>query len=284
MKQTSSVASTNTSDRKAPQPKRIDPLFNDAFIRVFGREDSKNLTKSFINAIFREIGIEELDHIDAIHSEYTDAGEIVGCKSTRFDVLILTDNRVINLESERHPGDIVNRALLYASRLMSTHTDKGVTYDSLPHVIVIALLDTKSLFTDPNQIVYKSSMCWNLDGSFTEASDRLYFIAVDMKHARKRYNISNETSLDELAAWLYALTIGYKEPGRLDAIMEKFPSIEEFANKYDRAITDPELLRAYERAADAWREEESLERFIRTEVEAGRAEARAEGLAEGRAE
>lgn len=73
------------------------------------------------------------------------------------------------------------------------------------------------------------------------------------KHARKRQNISNEISLDELAVWLYALTTGYKEPERLDAIMEKFLSIEEFAKKYDRAITDPALLHTNKRAAYARR-------------------------------
>ena len=32
---------------------RIDPLSNAAFVRIFGREESKPLTRSFINVILR---------------------------------------------------------------------------------------------------------------------------------------------------------------------------------------------------------------------------------------
>lgn len=47
------------STKQGPTPK-IEPLFNDAFIRIFGKEESRKLTCGLINAIFRNVGLEEI--------------------------------------------------------------------------------------------------------------------------------------------------------------------------------------------------------------------------------
>ncbi|MDO4399862.1 MAG: PD-(D/E)XK nuclease family transposase [Coriobacteriia bacterium] len=245
-------------------PKQIDPLFNDAFVRVFGREESKPLTRNFVNAILREIGVDEVGDIDEIHAEYTDIGEIIGCKTSRFDVLIAADGKrkLVDLEAQRQPSDIGNRALLYGARIMSTYTDMGTSYADLPHVIVITLLDTKSEFED-GEIISTATLKWQVGGEFVEATDRLRFILVDLVKARKRYNRPEAIDRgDEMAAWLYALTNGYRRREELNRVMEAFPSLEEFAKQYDRAVSDPALIRAYQAAADYWREEESRERWL----------------------
>ena len=261
----------------------IDPLFNDAFVHVFGREESKVVTRGLVNSILREVGIEELGEINEIHSEHTDIGEAVGCKGSRFDVLVVADERryIVDIEAERHSGDIANRALLYGCRIMSTYTQKGMGYDDLPHVIVMVLLDAQRKL-EGDGIVTTASFKWQLGASSVEATDRLQIVLVDLAMARKRYNRAVEVPAgDEMAAWLYALTRGYKEKKGLVSIMEKFPSIEEFAARYNRAVSDPAIIAAYEAEADNWRERESRERWLEGERKKAQEEGHKEGLEQG---
>ncbi|MBQ9041530.1 MAG: PD-(D/E)XK nuclease family transposase [Eggerthellaceae bacterium] len=241
---------------------RIDPMFNDAFVHVFGRSDSRNVTKAFINSVFRNVGIDEIDEIDSIHAEYTDMGEVVGCKATRFDVLIFADNQIVDLEAERHDTQLGDRAMLYGARLLSTHTELGLSYADMPQVVIVLLIDVASQFDAGDDLVFASNTSWFVNGQPVYATEKLKIVAVNLRKARKRYNRFEDIPDDEMAAWLYILANGYKSNEEIERTVEKFPSIEEFAKRYGKAISDPSLMAAYEQEARNWRESESFERWL----------------------
>ena len=50
---------------------RMEPLFSELFVRIFGMEDSKNMTRSLVNAILVGAGLEPIGEIKEISAERT---------------------------------------------------------------------------------------------------------------------------------------------------------------------------------------------------------------------
>ena len=106
---------------------------------------------------------------------------------------------------------------------------------------------------------------------------------------RARYNRGGleEVLSDESLAWLYVLAAGYEDPEEVDRIMESFPTIEEFAERYGIAIGDPDLKRAYDKyyesileynSAMYTAEKKGFERGYDDGVEQGLADGREQGI------
>ena len=281
---------TDASPSDSQNTPRIEPLFNSAFIRIFGREESKGITRSLVNSILTRAGINPIDEITTIDAEHTSVEGGVDCKTPRMDVCIVTANRrIIDLEAQCYPEDIVNRSLLYASQLMSAYTPKRTRFKDIPQVIVITLLDDAPLFPDSPDFVNTCQMAWLSNGRFSEGTDRMAFVLVELEKVRRRYNmLSEEVLSDRLLSWLYLLTEGFDDKEEANAIMDAFPDLEEFATMYGYALNDPKLVRAYEDYASAEREYQSrkdyFERVEREARERGEAEGFADGMKRGHAE
>ena len=223
---------------------RIDPLSNAAFVRIFGREESKPLTRSFINVILREIDIDEIGDIDEMRVEHADLGEIIGCKTSRFNVLIIADNadNLAERGARRQPGNIANRALFYGARAINTYVNGGTAHSDIPDVIVITLVDTQSEF-DEDKIVLTATTHWHHGGEVIEASDKLRLVVVDLAKARSRHDRPESIDPDnEMTAWLFALTNGYRSNEELNRAVEAFPRLEEFVKQYDQTVLDSALI------------------------------------------
>ena len=271
--------------------KPIDPLFNAAFIRIFGQPDSKNLTRGLVNAILSKAGLESIDEIKTIEAEHTSVLGSVKCKTPRMDVRIVSENKLVDLEAQTYPDDIEKRSLFYGSQLLAGSLDRGQDYSDMPQAVVITLLDDRPRFPDAKGFISVSSMYWHNepDGYLGESSDRLVFVLVELGKIRARYNGLEPSVLkDEAVAWAYLLTSGYSNAQEVQSIMEQFPSMEEFAERYGFAIDDPKVKRAYEDALSAEREYNSRQRYYaRLEREArekGFAQGIEEGIEEGRAQ
>ena len=128
------------------QHKMIPPLFNDMFLRVFGTEGSKPAALGLVNAILRAAGALELERIDEVSADRTEPGGAV-LKSPRLDVVIRCEDRFIDLEAQRHPVNVYNKSLYYASKLIDNHMRKGVDndYAHIPEVAVITLLENQTI-------------------------------------------------------------------------------------------------------------------------------------------
>lgn len=129
---------------------------------------------------------------------------------------------------------------------------------------------------DANPCAISESFANDLD-CIIPGSDRIVLILVELEKVRERYNGLDEEVLgDELAAWMYLLTKGFEDEGEVRKMADGFPTIEEFAEKYGFAISDPELKRAYRMADDAERERKRRAKY--------EARLRREGREEGREE
>ena len=266
---------------------KIEPLFNPAFARIFGREESKPATRSLVNAVLQRVGLEPLDEIERIDAEHTATEGTVECKTPRMDVRIVAAGRVLDLEAQCYPEDVVNRSFLYGAQLLCENTPRGTGYKDLPQVVVITLLDAPPLFPHVIEYVHASRMHWDGGGDAEVGdSDRLLFVVVELSKVRKRYNrLTEEVLSDELLTWAYLLTKGYGDETEVERIMEEVPDISYFAELYGLAIDDPKVKRAFEDAVSAEREYQSRQdyfaRLEREATERGLSKGIEQGIAQG---
>ena len=279
---------------------RIDPLFNDVFVRVFGSKDSVRITRSLLNCLMREIGREEIDEVISIEAEHTEFGETIDCHSARFDVMLTTHGKIFDLEAQSYETDLYLRNIYYASKIVANSLKTGQKIREMPQVVIVTLLDTEPLFPEDDIVVRTNrELGWNAaEGIDPRGSDRVVFVLVELKKFERKYNRLNEEVLsDELLSWLYLLTNGYADQTEVDAIMEKFPTLEEFAKLYGFAIDSPDVTKAYELYAESERERLSSLDYMERKAEArgeargiaigeerGEARGRAEGIAIGEAQ
>lgn len=186
----------STTNGHAP---RIEPLFNSAFARIFGREESKPLTRGLVNAVLKRIGVEPIGIIDWIDAEHTAVGGSVSCKTPRMDIRIIAPGRVVDVEAQGYPEDLENRSLFYGAQLLCENMFEGTPYSELPQAIVITLLDAPSLFPEAEGFVHACQMRWRVDGGDdADATDRMLFAVVELEKVRKRYNrLDKEVLADE---------------------------------------------------------------------------------------
>lgn len=263
--------------------KMIDPLFNDAFIRIFGRDESRGLTRSLVNSMLLAAGMEPIGAIESIDAEHTSLVGSVDCKTPRMDVRVISADRIVDLEAQNYPSDIANRSLFYGASLLAASTIRSTDYSDLPQVVVITLLNDRPMLSETDDFVHASRFEWSRpDGeAVAEASDRLRLVLVELSKIRARYTSLEPGVLEnEAVAWSYLLTRGFADKREVAAIMNQFPDMEEFARMYGYAVDDPEVVKAYESALSAEREYNSRQRYLKQLED----EARARGLQEGRQE
>ena len=271
---------------------RISPLFNDVFLRIFGRQDSKSVTRSLVNAVLNGAGLPCIGNIKELRADAASAGGIE-LRTARTDVLVISEEgTVVDVEAQRQYANVDNKALFYASKLLCEHTPKGGDdrYGNLPQVVVITLLEGHEMF-DGDQFVSVGRVRWDRGSEHhVNGSDRIILVAVELDKVRKRYTASDEeVATDESLAWLYLLAEGYRDDREMDEIMEKFQTMQEFADRYKLAMGDPELKRAYDKYLEARMEYNEMvyqDKLVarRDGLEEGRREGRREGLQEGRQE
>lgn len=144
----SSPISDRSRIRRDDGKLRISPLYNDVFLKIFGSQDSKHVTRSLVNAILRLADIEEIGEVEQISADATRPGGIA-LRSPRTDVLVVAgEGDQVDLEAERHDVNVNNKHLFYASRLLSEHVRKGDNedYDEMPRVVAITLLEGRTMF------------------------------------------------------------------------------------------------------------------------------------------
>ena len=284
------------SQSKQGNENRIDPLFNEAFIRIFGRESSRETTKGLLNSIFKHVGIDLLEEIDEISAEHTSVEGSVNCKSPRFDVRLLSANRAIGLEAQCYPEDVESRSLFYASQLMVANTRRGLkSFKDIPQVIVVTLLSDEALFPYSEDFVAVGGMRWTPEGRLRDPmSSRMLFVVVELDKVRKRYTeLTEEVLEDELLSWAYLLVRGYRSKKDVSEIMSSHHSIEQFAELYGYAVGDPEVVKAYDayQSAEleyqsrqdylARKEREAIERGIQQGIEQGIQQGIQQGIEQG---
>ncbi len=262
---------------------RISPLFNEAFLWIFGRQDSKEVTRSLANAILRRAGLGQIGKIDELRADAASPGGIE-MRTSRADVVIVSEEgTTVDLEAQRERVNVDNKALFYASKLLCEGTPRGAAddYSDLPQVIVIILIDGWKMFEGDSFLSVGRIRWKHGDGSankFEDGTDRTLYVVAELDKVRKVYTAnSEEMADDEALAWLYLLADGYSDDHEMERVMERFENIQEFAERYKLAMGDPELKRAYEKYLEARMEYNDI-------LHEGQRWARKEGRKEGRKE
>ena len=205
---------------QANAPARISPLYNEVFLKTFG--ESKASAKALANSVLRYFGIDEIDTVKSIKSDAVEPGA-VGLKSSRCDVVLVADEKVIDLEAQRRKINYDNKALFYAAKLLVSNTMKGENYDyeKLPQVIVIMLIEGHKMFKG-DQFATICRMAWEHESGTSPGSDRVTLIAIELDKVAEAYNkgITEEVLSDELNAWLYVLARGYRDQKEVDELIK----------------------------------------------------------------
>ncbi len=261
------------------EPERISPLFNDLFLRLFGRQESKGATRSLVNAILHLAGVPAIGDVRELRCDVTSAGGIA-MRSARVDVLVVSDDgAVVDLEAQRERANVDNKILFYASKLLCEHTPKGGPrdYSKLPQVIVIMLVEGWTRF-EGRAYLHVGCNRWESEEGIENGSDRVLYVIAELDKVARRYTVDDaELATDEGVAWLYFLARGYREDD-MEEVMRCFPDIREFAEHYNIALGDPDLKRTYERYCEARTEYNDIIREGKLwERKQGRKEGRREG-------
>ena len=122
---------------KTVKIKKMEPTEDFAFKRIFGREDSKKSLLSLLNAILD--GNPVIKDLTILNKETQI--ESRDNKASRIDIEVSTDNgTIITVELQcLETGDLYNRAVVYASKLIAEHSTPGKSYND-PKVISIWII------------------------------------------------------------------------------------------------------------------------------------------------
>ena len=177
--------------------KFVNPFVDQAFKRIFGREESKRLMIDFLNAVIGdEHPIVEIEYGNREQVPMFDDGRTVV-----FDIYCHTSdgrNIVVEMQNNRQ-GFFKERSLYYAARSISSQGMKGRRWQySFDAVYVISVLN----FTDKDisDRLRTEVMLYDID-SVTSFTDRLHLIYLQMPLANKT-EAECENNFDY---WMYIL-------------------------------------------------------------------------------
>jgi predicted transposase/invertase (TIGR01784 family) len=104
------------------------PTIDIAFKKVFGEEKNKPVLIHFLNSI---LGRATDPIVDLRFANTEISPETLSDKLSRLDVLVQTSKKeIINIEIQvKDAGNMVDRSLFYASKLIATSLSSGQSYD-----------------------------------------------------------------------------------------------------------------------------------------------------------
>lgn len=262
---------------------RLNPLSDIVFNNIFMDMSAAPAMLGFINAVMRAAGDAAIDRIVRLESQYALMAEQIGKKSGRVDVYAESDdNQCFDVEVQLRGGfDINERDVFYAGKLIGGGMPAGETYDRLPRVRIINILDyvirqDQGDYLQPVGLIYRLP---NTEGGMTDATNALRIYHIQLPLFRKRFETLQSTRGDALATWLYAFDRGYKSREEMEVLSSMTEGLGTFARRYNRATDDPHLRALYEYELSARMDDASR---IASAMKEGEARGEARGEAKGR--
>ena len=239
---------------------------NDVFFKsLMGDKNRKEITLSFLNAVLKEDSDDIF--VDVSFSEQEIEPTMEGGKAPRLDIVaVLNDGTQVDIEVQVNNQDfIVERSLMYWSRLYSNQMVSGDDYDSLKKVVVIDLLAF-------NHLTEKS---WHNIAQFTiKDSHRVITDHIQMHFLElPKLKLKDLRRLRRIEAW-GAYFSGKYSKMELEEIIMAEPAIKR-ALDYEHYFTqDDALRRKYEMRQDGMRD-------WTTSINAAERKGEAKGIARG---
>lgn len=256
---------------------QIDPKVDYAFKHVFGREESKPVLTSLIDAVLQPTADRQISSLDLMNP-FNDK-ESPDDKLSILDIKARDESgRQFNVEMQMlAAGDFPQRALYYWSRLHQSQMQQGMGYDALRPTIAICFLDM-SLFRElpGHHLVFELRERHHS----TLFTDQLQLHILELRKFDKRI----EQLATPLDRWLYFLR--HAETLDLDFLPRPLdvPEIR-WALGDLIMISQSEIERErYESRLKTQRDAYSLQVEARNALERGLQQGREQGREEGREE
>ncbi len=245
--------------------KFLDVKTDFAFKKVFGSEQSKPILLDFLNALINFDGerVTDLKIMDPYQIPL-----VKGMKDSFVDVKAELSNHtqvIIEMQVLNY-GGLEKRILFNAAKSYSTQLVRGEEYDTLEPIIALTITSDFEMFKDlPGYQSY-----WHVR---EERTGRLYNRDIELIFIELPKFTKTEAELETISErWIYFI----QNAGSLEMIPDKF--------------TDPPLLEAFHIANTAGMRIEELDEqqkrldfihAVKSSIQKGHAEGRAEGRAEG---
>ena len=251
------------------------PLNDYLFKFVFGREERKRITLSFLNAILNREGADELTDITFVDRELDpsfDEGKL-----SRLDIYgVMSDGSKINIEVQlMNYGNMQKRTLYYWARMYQS-LRKGEEYESLTRSITINLLNFRLL---PQECPHNVYGLYDIMSGHRLTEDlEIHVLEIP------KFHVKSVKEMKRLEKWMAYFSNKLNEQETEELAMSE-AAIKE-AIQAEHVFMQSEVERwQYEQREKALRDYISGMRHARrTGLAEGRAEGREIGLAEGRAE
>jgi len=245
--------------------RNYNPLNDYLFKFVFGREERKRITLSFLNAVLEREETDELTDISFIDREFDPQFE--EDKRSQLDIYgITSDGSQINIEVQllnRH--NMQKRTLYYWARMYQT-LHKGEEYRDLRRSITINLLNFHLL---PQENPHTMYGLYDIQSGHRLTDDlEIHFLEIP------KFKIKSIKEMKRLEKWLAYFS------NKLDERETEELAMSESA--ISEAIQAEQIFMQSDVERWQYEQREKALRDYLSEIRATRAEGRAEGCAEGR--
>ena len=237
---------------------KYNPLNDSVFNYLFSGKEMNIAMQEFIDSVLLDAGDPLIGKVKEIQTQYDVKKRVFGAHGGRLDVRVEAANgELFDIEVQTYAEPSMNdRSWFYGSNLMSEEFLEGQTYNLVPKVRVINLLDFV-LRKDHKDFLQPIGLLYRKDPETATDAFRIYNI--ELPKFRDTNPTLESVKDDPLLRWLYLLNMGYKNDHEMEVLSGMTEGMRKFATRYQFSLNDPDLRRMYEYELSARRDQESRE-------------------------
>ena len=237
---------------------KYNPLNDSVFNYLFSGKEMNIAMQEFIDSVLLDAGDPLIGKVKEIQTQYDVKKRVFGAHGGRLDVRVEAANgELFDIEVQTYAEPSMNdRSWFYGSNLMSEEFLEGQTYNRVPKVRVINLLDFV-LRKDHKDFLQPIGLLYRKDRETATDAFRIYNI--ELPKFRDTNPTLESVKDDPLLRWLYLLNMGYKNDHEMEVLSDMTEGMRKFATRYQFSLNDPDLRRMYEYELSARRDQESRE-------------------------
>lgn len=227
--------------------RKVKPLNDFIFKKVFGEKGNEDILISFINAVLKRTNKEPIIEIEIIDNKHL-TKEVINDKTGIIDVRARTaKGENIDIEVQlTDQGNMDKRTLFYWGKMYLENIKQGEDYTSLEKVITINILDFDYLKTESYQSSFHLWEDIEKDYMLTDMVE-IHFLELPKFRRKKNKNYRDNA----IERWLAFLEKDIPE-ATLKELMDLEPAIEKAERRIEYLSSDEETMNTY------WERERSL--------------------------
>ena len=220
--------------------RKVKPLNDFIFKKVFGEKGNEDILISFINAVLKRTKKEKIVELEIIDNKQL-TKELILDKTGIIDVRAKTSNgENIDIEVQlTDQGNMDKRTLFYWGKMYLENIKQGQDYTSLEKVITINILDFEFLGTETYQSSFHLWEDIEKDYMLTDVVE-IHFLELP-KFRKKKDKDYRENDIER---WLMFLEKDISET-TLKELMSLDTAIEKAEQKIEYLSSDEEAMRIY---------------------------------------